>query len=268
MIVTEALSTDRIRQVLTAETVAGHLYLFGEVPSTNSLLDKLAKAGAREGTVVLADAQSAGRGRLGKVWFSPAGVNLYVSVLFRPLIMPSAVTVFSFIASLALADAIQDEGLEPAIKWPNDILVGAKKVAGIVAQSAASDERVDFVILGTAVNLNVEREALKSALGRAGQSAASLREAMAREIDRNAFAARFLTLLDDWFQMYRAGGAGVILRAWRHRDITPGRRIQVREGPHDFDGRAIGVNTEGDLVVEESNGRVRRVVTGEIRFLD
>jgi BirA family biotin operon repressor/biotin-[acetyl-CoA-carboxylase] ligase len=268
MIVTEALSANRIRQALTAQTVGRHIYLFGEVSSTNSALVRLAKAGAQEGAVVLAEGQTAGRGRLGKIWFSPPGMNLYASVLFRPPITPSEVAVFSFIAPLALADAIQEEGVEPAIKWPNDILVAKKKVAGILAESVAQGNRVDFVILGVAVNLNVERETLMSALGPAGRSAISLREAVGLEIDRNAFSARFLALLDEWFEIYFSKGAKVILQAWRDRDITTGRRIEVREEPARFEGRAIGVNAEGALVVQDFGGQVRRVVTGEIRFLD
>ena len=268
MIAIESLSIERIRQDLTAQTVGRHIYLFGEVASTNSVLVRLAKAGALEGTVVLAEGQTAGRGRMGKVWFSPAGVNLYASILFRPPCAPSEVAVFSFIASLALFDAVQEEGAEPAIKWPNDILAGKKKVAGILAESAVSEDRVNFVILGAGVNLNVERETLRSALGPAGQNAVSLREATGREIDRNAFVARFLTLLDEWFQIYRSKGARVILQAWRDRDITTGRRVEVREGPEVFDGRAIGVNTEGCLVVQDSRGKVRRVTSGEIRFLN
>lgn len=268
MVVTEALRIDRIRQEMRVETVGRHIYLFGEISSTNAILQKLAKAGAREGTVVLAEAQTAGRGRRGKVWFSPAGVNLYVSVLFRPRLTLSEVLVFSFIAPLAMFDAIQEEGVEPAIKWPNDILLERKKVAGIFSQTSVSGDRVDFVILGAGVNLNVEREALRSALGSAAHSAISLREATAREIDRNAFTARFLTLLDEWFQIYLCRGATVILQAWRDRDITTGRRVEVREEPARFEGRAVGVNREGDLVVQDSGGQVRRVVTGEVRFLD
>ncbi|MBI4241387.1 MAG: biotin--[acetyl-CoA-carboxylase] ligase, partial [Candidatus Rokubacteria bacterium] len=139
MIGTEALDVDRIRQDLIARTVGSQIHLFQEVPSTNLVLQRLARAGAPEGTVVLADAQTAGRGRLGKPWFSPAGVNLYASVLFRPLLRLAEVAVFSFIAPLALSDAMQEEGVEPAIKWPNDILPGKRKVAGILAESWAPD---------------------------------------------------------------------------------------------------------------------------------
>lgn len=268
IIATEPLSIDRIRQTLTAQVVGRHLYLFEEVSSTNSVLSGLAQGGAREGTVVLAEGQTAGRGRLGKVWFSPAGVNLYASTIFRPPLAPSEVTVFSFIASLALFDAIQEEGVTPAIKWPNDVLVSRKKVAGVLTEAGSSGEQVNYVILGVGVNLNIEDAALMAALGNAGLAATSLGEVAGREIDRSVFTGRFLTLLDEWYQIYCSQGARVILEAWRDREITTGRRVEVREGSERFDGRVLGVNNGGHLVVQDSHGKAQRVVSGEIRFLD
>lgn len=267
-IVPDALSIEVIRRYLSTEVVGRQIYLFGEVASTNEVLRHLSKAGAREGTVVLAEGQSAGRGRLGKSWFSPSGVNLYASVLFRPAIGPEAAPVFSFIASLGLAGAIGALGLPAAIKWPNDTLVGRRKVAGVLAEVATSGDRLDYVILGVGVNLNVERSRLLEALGEAGHAAASLRELLGKEVERNLFAARFFNSLDEWFRVYRDQGSAPVLKAWRERDILTGRRVQVREGQAAFDGRVLGVHTDGQLVVEDSKGVTRKVAAGEVRLLD
>lgn len=218
-VVHDSLSIELIRRTLSSETVGRQIYLFGEVSSTNAVLRDLAKAGAREGTVVLAEEQTAGRGRQGQPWFSPPGVNLYASVLFRPAIPPNAVLAFSFIASLALTDVIWAEGLPAAIKWPNDILVKRKKVAGTLVECATAGDRVEYVVLGVGVNLNVTREVLRTALGQASHAATSLRELAGHEIDRNAFAATFLTLLERWFRIYVERGAEAVLAAWRDRDI-------------------------------------------------
>lgn len=233
----DALSIESIRRQLSAQVVGRQIYLFGEVSSTNDVLRDLAKAGAREGTVVLAEGQTAGRGRLGKTWFSPFRVNLYTSILFRPAIRPEATPVFSFVASLALGDAIRSFGLRAGIKWPNDILVERKKVAGVLAEMSTSGDRLDYVMLGVGVNLNVERQALLAALGEAGHAAASLRDLMGRDIDRNAFAASFFNFLDEWFLVHRDQGDAALLRAWRERDVLTGRRVQVREERISFDGR-------------------------------
>ncbi len=267
-IIQDALSIEPIRRQLSARVVGRQIYLFNEVPSTNEVLRDLAKAGAREGTVVLAEGQTAGRGRLGKAWFSPFGANLYGSVLFRPSIRPEAAPVFSFIASLALADAIRSFGLPAAIKWPNDIVVERKKVAGILAELSTAGDRMEYVILGAGVNLNVERKALLAALGEAGHAAASLRDLAGKEIDRNAFAASFFNFLDEWWLVHRDQGGAAVLMAWRDRDILTGRRVQVREERITFEGRVLGVHADGQLVVEDSKGLVRKVTGGEIRLLD
>ncbi|MFQ5899010.1 MAG: biotin--[acetyl-CoA-carboxylase] ligase [Candidatus Methylomirabilia bacterium] len=265
---TNALSIDRIRRDLSTNKVGCHLYLFEEVPSTSEVLRTPAKAGALEGTVVLAESQTAGRGRLGKVWYSPPEMNLYASVLFRPSITPQEVPGFSFLAGVALADAVKEEGVEPAIKWPNDILVGRRKVAGTLVECATVSDRVEYVILGVGVNLNVGREALLHVLGEAGKAATSLSAVTGREINRNAFAARFLTLLDEWYEIYLARGARVLLDAWRDRDIVTGRRVVVLGERERYEGKALGVGANGYLMVEDPRGSVRQVVTGEVRLLD
>lgn len=261
------LSVEALRSHLFTYTVGRRILLYDTVISTNAALRDLARAGAAEGTVVLADAQSAGRGRAGKSWFSPHGVNLYVSVLLRPRIPPGDAAPLTFMSSLALCDAIRELGLSPAIKWPNDVLVKQRKVAGTLAELTSAGPRLDYLILGTGVNVNVDRAALAGALGEAARAATSLRDALGHPVDRNALAATYLTYLDEWLIVYREEGAERLLRAWRERDIVTGRRVEVREGPLVFDGRARGVNGEGQLEVEDATGRIRRVVSGEIRLL-
>ena len=267
-IVSDLLSIEVIRRHLSAQVVGRQIYLFGEVTSTNEILRNLAKAGGREGIVVLAESQTAGRGRLGKSWFSPFGVNLYASVLFRPAMGPKDAPLFSFIASLALADAIRALGLPAAIKWPNDIVVERKKVAGVLAEVATSGDRLDYVILGVGANLNVERTALLEALGEAGRAASSLRELTGKEVDRNVFAASFLSFLDEWLLVHQRQGGSALLNAWRERDILTGRRVMVRQERITFEGKALGVHADGQLVVEDSNGQTRKVADGEVRLLD
>ena len=264
----DCLDAEAICRRLRTRVVGRDLRLYDEVTSTNEVLRELARTGAPEGTVVLAEAQTAARGRLGKQWFSPPGVNLYASILFRPAIPPSAVGVFSFIASLAVADAIKGLGLEAAIKWPNDVLVDRKKVAGTLVECATAGDRVEHVILGTGVNLNVTREMLAAGLGAESRAAGSLRGAAGREIDRNAFAAVFLGALETWFRTYRDHGPKPILSAWRDHDIVGGRRVEVRGDTASYEGRALGVDLQGHLVVRDPRGIRHRVVTGEIRLLD
>ncbi len=267
-VIERALSIERIREKCCTSVVGRRIVPYDAVASTNAALRDLTKAGAAEGTVVLADRQTAGRGRAGKVWFSPPGVNLYASVLCRPAIPPASAAVFSFMASLALADAIRELRLSPATKWPNDILVKRRKVAGTLAELSGTGDRSDYVILGVGVNVNVEAEALRVGLGDAAQGVTSLREALGHPIDRNAFIAAFLTYLDEWLATYRGEGAPALLRAWRNLDVVTGRRGEVHEGALVFDGRARGVNADGHLEVEDARGGIHRVVAGEVRLLE
>jgi len=262
------LSISGIRSRLGELAAAHQLFLFHEVESTNSTLSRLARSGVAEGTVVLAEGQTAGRGRLGQPWFSPTGVNLYMSVLFRgPLALEEA-PVFSLIAGLALTDAVRAAGASPAIKWPNDVLVDGRKVGGALIECAARCGNVDHLIVGVGVNLNVDQEALATALGPAAAAATSLRAATGREVHRDAFAADYLNALDEWARRYRKEGPEPILTTWRGRDILTGRQVEVRGVGQPFVGRVAGVDSHGRLIVQDAVGDRRRVTVEEIRPCD
>lgn len=263
----DSLMIDLIRRSLDTETVGRHIYLFAAVGSTNAVLRDLARGGATEGTVVMADGQTAGRGRAGRPWFSPPGVNLYVSALLRPSIAPSAVSVFAFIASLALTHALAAESVRAAIKWPNDVVVDGRKIGGSLIEYAVSGSRLDYVILGTGVNVNVAAEDLRAALSDEADGATTLREAAGRDIDRNVFAARLLNEIERWYGTYRVEGPAAILSAWRERDALRGRRITVGDGARAFAAQACGVDDDGCLVVEVQ-GQPQRVLSGAIRLAE
>ena len=266
--VEDALNLDAIRQQLDGRSVGRQIVLHDVVASTNTTLRELAAAGAPEGTVILAESQTAGRGRANKAWFSPPGVNLYASILFRPAIAPASAPVLAFIASIALADTLRALGARPALKWPNDVLVKGRKVAGVRAEMTSRGLTVDTIVLGVGVNLNVTHEALRAGLGDAAQFATSLREVLDRTVDRNAFTASFLNYLEEWLVIYRWKGAPAVLAAWGDLDIVTGRRVEVREGSTAFDGRALGVDAEGHLRVEDAHGRLHTVAAGEVRLLE
>jgi BirA family biotin operon repressor/biotin-[acetyl-CoA-carboxylase] ligase len=275
MIASELLAVDAIRARLTGRTIGRQLYLFGAVDSTNAKLRALARSGAAEGTAVLAEGQTAGRGRRGQPWFSPSGVNLYASVLFRPPLPPREIGVFSFIASLALSDVVRAHGVDVAIKWPNDVLVGGRKIGGALMECGMRGEAIDHVIAGVGANLNVEAGVLRAALGKSGLHATSLSAVTGREIDRNVFAAAFLNALDAWYETWRLGGAGPILHAWRDRDILTGRRVEIRGvraaaagAAEPFEARVLGIDAAGGLVVRNTLGVTQTLVSDEVRILD
>jgi len=266
-LVVDKLGIELIRRHLLTETIGRHLYLFDHTASTNVALRELASGGAEEGTAVLAEAQSAGRGRMGQAWFSPPGLNLYVSVLLRPNISLRAVPVLSFIGSLALGDAVSAFGLPAVIKWPNDILVEGRKVAGCLVEVAERSGRLDHVILGAGINLNVPARELNDTLGAAAVGAASMSELAGHAVDRNLFAATFLNFLESWLCVYQTEGPRAVLAAWRSRDTLIGQDVEIRGHDGTYPGWVLGIADDGYLLVEDSAGVCHRLLTEEIRPL-
>lgn len=264
----DRLSLERLRRHLTTEVVGHHVYIFGTVDSTNHVLAGLADRGAAEGTVVLAEAQTAGRGRHGTPWFSPEGANLYVSVLFRPGLAPRELPLFAPIASLALAETVWLEGAPARIKWPNDVVVRGRKLGGVLVEAPVIGGRVVYVILGIGVNLNVHPAELAAALGPTAEAAVSLRDVLGREVDRNVFAAALLSRLEKWHQTFVTRGPDAVRVAWQARDALRGCRLQAHSGGAVCEGRGRGIGADGSLVVEDDAGQARHIVAGAVRVLD
>jgi BirA family biotin operon repressor/biotin-[acetyl-CoA-carboxylase] ligase len=265
----DGLDVGAIRRQFFGDVIGTHVYVFGDVASTNAALRDLADAGAQEGTVVLSESQRAGRGRLDVPWFSPPGVNLYMSVLLRPAIAAASVSIFSFVASLALTEAIWALGIPAGVKWPNDVVIGARKVAGARLDVGISGGRVTYVVLGVGINVNVLHKELEAGLGaRAALDATSLREALGRPIDRNAFAAAVLNQLEKWLGLYRSAGPAAVVGAWRERDVLAGRRVSIETGDRLFTGRVAGIDSSGFLVVDDDAGGRHTLVTAALRLLE
>jgi BirA family biotin operon repressor/biotin-[acetyl-CoA-carboxylase] ligase len=265
---TDHLSAELVRRHLTTEVVGHHVYILDVVDSTNRVLARLAERGAAEGTVVLAEAQTAGRGRHGSHWFSPEGANLYASVLFRPSIAPRELALFAPIASLALAEAVWMEGVQARIKWPNDVVVGQRKLGGVLVEATTAGDQVTSVILGIGVNLNVESRELRTALGAAAEAAVSLHEALGRVVDRNVFAAALLNRLEKWRYTFLTRGPAAVLTAWQGRDALRGRRLEVLSAQAVCEGWGRGIDADGSLIVEDDSGAIRHILAGAVRVLD
>src|SRR5579875_3239990 len=211
-----------------------------EIDSTQRLARELARAGAEEGTCVIAEAQSAGRGRLGRTWHSPPGTNLYCSVVLRPPLAPAAVPQIALVAGVAVAAAVAETTtLAVEIKWPNDVLVGGRKVAGVLTELEAELERVRFVIVGIGVNLNTT--------------------AFPAEL-----AARATSLaLAERYGRFLAGGFAAVRAEWEARSALTGKTVRVSGPDGAVSGRVLGVDDAGALRLLTDAGE-RRIVAGEV----
>ena len=219
---------------------------------------RLAAEGAVEGTVVVAEAQSKGRGRAGKPWYSPPGLNLYLSVILRPAVQVQKAALLTLISSLAIADAIEAEGGQAQVKWPNDVLLAGRKVAGVLAELRALGERVETLVLGIGVNLNVSQDRLDQALGETAWGATSLKEVLGREIDRVAFAATLLTGLERRYDRFRASEGKAIVQEWKARSCL-GHRARIIERGRSIEGITEDIDEAGCLLVRLDDGSLLRV---------
>jgi BirA family biotin operon repressor/biotin-[acetyl-CoA-carboxylase] ligase len=258
-----SLHPETLKRSAQTRVLGQVVHYWEEVDSTNAALARLSQEGAGEGTVVIADAQTAGRGRIGKPWFSPPGVNLYLSVLLKPSIPFSDARCLTLIGSLAIADVLALHSVKAQVKWPNDVLVQDKKIAGVLAEVQLHEGRVAQLILGVGVNLNIDRPSMNRVFGDAAAGATSVREATGRKVDRNVFAAQLLESLETRLFDFLAHGKGPVLTEWRRRSFL-GRRVTVREDDMHVEGVALDLDDDGCLVVALDDGSTVRVREGEV----
>jgi BirA family biotin operon repressor/biotin-[acetyl-CoA-carboxylase] ligase len=274
----EPLDPERLARTLTTRWLGRPCLCLAECASTNDVAAERGRAGAAEGLVVLAESQTGGRGRLGRSWHSPAGANLTFSLLLRPARPPVEVPPLTLLAgaavAAALADLVAPAGLVPRLKWPNDVQLahGAapgrggpgdpdvpnKKIAGILTEMASEGDRVGHVVVG--IGLNVNDTALPPALA---DRATSLALATGRSLDRTAVLAGVLSALEEAYDDFRAAGPAAAVRRWATYGAV-GARCRVRVAGQDLQGVALGIDPDGALRVADDDGRVHRVVSGEI----
>ena len=251
------------------------LLYFPTLGSTNDVAAKLASGGAPEGTTVVAEAQTFGRGRLGRTWFSPQGAGLYVSVVIRPDAGtrpagggasaggPGLPAVLTLASGVALAEAIRETtGLQAQIKWPNDLVFERRKLAGILAEASASGSQLDSVILGFGVNVRPVAYPPDVA-----QRATSIEAELGRPVDRGLLLASALERLSACRDAVRTGQVAGVLERWRRLSPSAaGARVEWRASGGTVTGRTAGLDADGALLVERG-GRIERVVAGEVTWL-
>ena len=231
--------------------------------STNSEAFALAQAGAAHGEVVVAEAQTQGRGRRGRSWSSPTGTNLYFSVVLRPEVPPSRAAEVTLLAAVAVAQTLREAGAEATIKWPNDVQIGGKKVAGILTELSADVERVHFLVLGVGVNLNARREDFPPEVA---ELATSLMEARHQPVPRALFTAALWTKLEEWLDRWGDEGFAPVREAWKRWSSTLGHEVLVKSEGVERSGLAEDIDESGALLIRVA-GRQERVMAGDVELL-
>lgn len=253
---------DLMSRVDGVKVIGRDVRVFDSTTSTNDVVEKLARDGAKEGVVVFAETQTKGRGRLGRQWLSPKGKGLWFSILLRPDLPPQAVTRLTIASATGVARAIRKHtGLAPQIKWPNDILFGEKKAAGILTELSAELDTIKYVVLGIGVDVNLETEDLPVELRKI---ATSLRIESGHKQSRAELAAQMMRQLDYDYQRILTGDFDEVADEWVAQCSTIGKQINVETGGHSVHGRAEALDSDGALLLRTTHGRLERIMGGDV----
>ncbi len=250
-----------LEQGLKTKTMGQTIYFYEETDTTNNRARELALEGAPEGTLVVAEKQTAGRGRRGKVWESPLGTGIWMSLVLRPQIMPAEASVLTLLCGLATAEAIEAEtGLSAGIKWPNDILINGKKAVGILTEMDCEMSEVHFVIPGIGINVNTASFPPEIA-----EIATSLYLECGKTVSRRRLVHRVLERLEEHYETFlRTGSFAAMLEDYRKLCITLGKEVHVL-GREPFFAEALDITPEGELLVRRAdNGKEEVVFSGEV----
>ena len=256
--------------LITAEAVesrldtvwAGHPVIYlAEVASTNQYAKKISEEGAGQGTLVIADFQNQGKGRLGRTWTTPAGTAVAMSLVLRPRLSPLRIPMVTLVMGLAVTKACRELYSVPVlIKWPNDVVVEGRKLSGILTEMSTELNRVNYVVIGTGINVNVTefprdlRDKATSVLLETGQAAS-----------RSELAACCLARFEEYYEKFlQTEYLSLLMEEYNSLLINRGRTVQVQEPEGNWRGTALGIDREGCLLVEKEEGSVEKVFAGEV----
>lgn len=253
------LSAATIRGGLQTDLIGQSIVYHSSIGSTNDLLKELAAQGAPEGTLVIADEQTAGKGRLGRKWLAPPSASLLISLLFRPDLAPNQAQLLTMLCSLAIADATEGlTGLPVDLKWPNDIFVRGKKAGGILTELGTTGGHLDYVVVGMGLNVNLAGSILPELRG----IATSLSQELGRQVSRLELLWEILAGIEARYNSLMRGDSPH--EEWVTRLINLGRQVQVTTSQGALVGWAEGVDADGALVLRTPDGQRKRILAGDV----
>lgn len=255
---TPKLLPREIKYNLNTKFIGREILYFDTLSSTMDKAMQIGINGAPEGTLVIAEAQSKGRGRLGRHWISPKHKGIYFSLILRPKIIPQQASILTILMAVSVTEAIEEVcGIEPAIKWPNDILVDNKKLGGILVEMNAEMDMVKFVAIGIGINVNQSKAQLIS-------GATSLKEEGRESINRISLLQEILRRIERNFLKFSEEGSGFIIQRWRDFTSTLHSRVKVTCQDEHIEGEAVDIDLDGGLLIRKDSGFVEKVMAGDV----
>ena len=256
----DKLLPEEVLYRLGTKTLRGPIYHLEIAESTNDMAKVLGSQGAAEGTLIVAETQTAGRGRLGRSWLSPPGLGIYVSLLLRPPLPPNELPQITLSTAVSVVRALtRAVGVTPGIKWPNDLILKGKKLGGILTEMETESDQIRYLVVG--MGLNVNNPDFSPELG--GRATSLLKEE-GRSFPRLTILKAWLEEFEALYLQFLARGFPEILEEWKQHSVTLGKYVAVRQGPRQIEGLAREVAADGALVLETTRGEEIRVTSGEI----
>jgi BirA family biotin operon repressor/biotin-[acetyl-CoA-carboxylase] ligase len=250
-----------IQSGLNTKIIGKKIIVLDTVTSTMDEAFRLGMENCPEGTVVCAESQSKGRGRLGRVWASPKNKGLYFSFVLRPKLPLNQLAQLTLMSAVALAEAIENiSELKPLIKWPNDILSGSKKLAGILTELRAESDQVKFVVVGIGLNVNTSRHQLTT-------EASSLKVASGHSFDRVQVFQAILRSLEKWYLKLLRHEFSQVMEEWKKRSATLKKRVRITDPNGIIEGEAINLDDDGALLIRKDNGIIVKKTAGDVFLL-
>ena len=253
-----------LEKLASGGLIGNKIHFFDEIDSTNNYAVSLANNGADEGEVVIADCQTAGRGRLrDRIWHSPPGRNLYTSIILRPDIQPASAQGLTLVAGVAVAELLSGY-CSVALKWPNDILAGDRKISGILTEMRIKGQNLDFVVVGIGININMESTDFHEEIR---NISTSLKEQTSNIISRLGLTVNLYRLLKKWYRIFIDEGFVPVRDQWMEYSNIIGKTIEVTGIGVVQRGRCRGIDSEGALLLIDEENRTRRVLSGDVSVI-
>ena len=251
---------------LSGKHIGSSVHFFDELESTNNTAFTLALNGAPEGSVVVADHQTRGKGRLKRVWQSPPKCNLYTSIILRPDILPVFAPQITLMSGVAVAELLSEHYSMPAtLKWPNDVQIKGKKICGILTEmKVAGDHKVEFVIVGIGVNVNMRKEHFDEPFR---EESTSMKEEAGRDISLLDFTVQLYHHLEHWYNIWIERGFAPVRETWLQYSSMSGKRIRMVLHDHVQEGDMLGIDEYGSLLLRDETGVVKKMMAGDASVL-
>ena len=242
--------------------IGSKIVFFRIIGSTNTAAAGLAEKGEQDGTVIIAESQTEGRGRRGRTWASPAGKNLYLSIILRPGIPPRDASILTFMSAVACASAIRRLSSVPvSVKWPNDLMAGGRKIGGILTEMKATSSCIDYAVIGVGINLNLDKSDMPDNIR---DTATSLMLQTGLPQSRTGHALEIIKAMDHWYTILLESGKGRIIESWQRLSSTTGRAVTVINGETKLTGIAEGIDSEGLLILRLGDNSIMKISSGDV----